>query len=140
MSFQLKAVLGFAGVVIVALAAIFLLRNSDETAIQELLEEGAAAASRKDPEGVIRLLSRSYRNKDEDYDAVAARIREKISSSNTPPVVIAGAAIDPQGEEAVALVSIEPRLGPYKGEMLKLHLKLRKEEEGWRVTWAEWIR
>ena len=140
MSFQLKAILAFAGIIVVALAAIFLLRNSEEAAILELLEEGAAAASRKDPEGVILLISRVYHNKEEDYDAVTKRIRREISLPNRPPVKIAGAAIDIDEDEAVALVSVEPRLGPYKGEMLRLHLKLRKEEEGWRVTWAEWIR
>ena len=140
MNFQLKVILVFVGVLVLAMAAIFLLRSSDEEKIMDLLEEGVAAASRKDPEGVIRLVSSSYLNGEEDYDAVTKRIREKVTSANTPPLQLLGAAIHFEDGEAVVLVTIEARVGPYKGGKMKLHLKLRKEDGEWRITWAEWIR
>ena len=140
MSFHLKVILTFVGVLVLAVAAMFLLRSSEEEKIMKLLEEGVAAASRKDPEGVIQWVSLEYRNENEDYDAVTKRIRQKVSAADTPPLHLLGAAITLDGEEAVALVTIEARLGPYKGGKMRLHLKLGKEEGEWRITWAEWIR
>lgn len=140
MSFHVKVAAGVALLVGVALAAIFLLGSGDEKAIEQLLVEGAAAHSRGDAEAVIALISKSYRTKEDDYEAICKRLRDVRGTREYPPVEVVGSAIEVSGKEADAHVRVRGRMGPYRGAETGLRLKLRREEGGWKVTAAEEIR
>jgi hypothetical protein len=141
MGFAKKIILGVTLLVAVAASAVFLLGSSDEKAIERLVETGAKAAEKGDAEGVIALLSRSYQAPGQDYDAAAQRIRREISPQrNLGQIQVQGISIQVNGPDASVQLRVRARAGPYALGEMGFSLKLRKEEEGWKVTSAEEIR
>ena len=79
MSFHVKVVLAVVVLVAAALGLIFLLRSSDEEAIEKLLQDGAAAASRQDADAVIALLSKSFKSSEGDHAWAVQRLRRALA-------------------------------------------------------------
>jgi hypothetical protein len=138
-NFPAKVTVATAGFVGVALTLIFLLWDSDEKLVENLLEQGAKAAGRGDGEGVIALVSRSYRSGQEDYEAAVKRIHQALAQ-RVGVVELVGSAIEVIGAEAGATARVRVTAGPRVLREFALKLKLRKEEGGWRVTSAEELR
>jgi hypothetical protein len=134
-NFYIKVIGGFVLLLAVALAFIFLFRTTDEKAIEKLLEKGLAAAEAGDAEGVIALISPSYKNGDETRDRVAHKIRQAVGQ-RLPFPKLEGAAIQVSGEdaEASARVVVGP---PQLRRSFGLRLKLKKESGDWKVTSAQ---
>lgn len=135
MNFYTKAIGGFAILILVALAAIFLFRTSDEKAIEHLLEKGLQAAEAGDAEGVISLISSDYRNGTETRESVSQKIRQAVNQ-RISPARMEGAAIQVSGDDAEASVKVIVGAFQLKREF-GLRLKLRKQGGQWKVTSAD---
>lgn len=135
MSFQLKAVLAFVVVILLALAAMFLFRSSDEKAIEQLLKKGVEAAEAGDAEGVVALISKDYKNGDETREAVVRKIRQAVNQRITP-AKLDGAVIQVSGDDADATCKVIVGALQLK-RAFALHLKLRREGNAWKVTSAD---
>jgi hypothetical protein len=135
MNIAVKISLGVAGVIVIALAAVFLLSNGEEKAIEELLETGRKAAEEGNAEGAIALISPDYRNGDQTYDGIVKRIRQAVSQRITP-VKMEGAAIQVSGDAAEAGVRVIVGAFQFRQEF-GLRLKLKKESGVWKVTGTE---
>lgn len=135
MNFYVKVCLGVAALIALALAAIFLFSSSEEKAIQKLLEEGLKAAEAGDAEGVIALLSPSYKNEDETYADICRRIRAAVGQ-RIGPAKMEGAAIQVSGDDADASARVIVGALQFR-RSFGLRLKLRKENGAWKVTSAE---
>lgn len=135
MNFYAKISVAVAGLVVAALAAVFLLPSSDEKAIQKLLERGLDAAKEGDADGVIALLSADYRNGAETREEVERKIRRAVRDRMTP-AKMERAAVQVSGEDADASVRISVGAFQLRREF-GLRLKLRKENGVWRVTGAQ---
>jgi hypothetical protein len=135
MSFQVKVSLGVAALIVVALAAVFLLSSSDEKAIEKLLEQGLKAAEEGDTEGVVALISQDYKNGEETREGILRRIRQAVSQRITP-ARMEGAAIQVSGDDADASVRVIVGV-PQLHREFGLRLKLRKEQGAWKVTSAD---
>ncbi|HVR86751.1 MAG TPA: hypothetical protein VMU54_20680 [Planctomycetota bacterium] len=135
MNFYSKAIGGFVLLLVLALAAIFLFRTSDETVIEQLLERGVKAAEAGDAEGVIALISPNYKNGEETRDSVILRIRQTVSQRMSPARVD-GSAIQVSGEDAEANVKVVVGALQLRREF-GLRLKLKKESGAWKVTSAD---
>jgi hypothetical protein len=134
-NFYVKVIGGFAAVLLVALAVIFLFRTTDEKAIEQLLEAGLKAAEAGDAEGVIALISPNYKNGEETRDSIVRKIRQAVNQRITP-AKLGGAAIQVSGEDADAHVKVVIGALQLRREF-GLTLKLRKENGVWKVTSAE---
>jgi hypothetical protein len=139
MSFPVKLTLAVLGIVAVAFALLFLIRDSDEEAIEKLLQRGAEAASKQDAEGVIALLSVRFKSTEGDHAWAVQRIRRLLSQGvGTVEVSPAGIVID--GEDASARVGLRAKAGPYGVGETRVDFRFRKENGVWKVTGAEEIR
>ena len=135
MSFSVKLSLAVAGLLVAALAAVFLLSSSEEKAIQKMLEGGLKSAEEGDAEGVIALLSPDYRGGVQNREDTVRRIRQGVSHRITP-ARMERAAIQVSGDDADA--SIRVIVGAFQlRQEFGLRLKLRKEAGQWKVTSAE---
>ena len=139
MSFQVKVVLGVAALVGAALGLIFLLRSSDEEAIEKLLQDGAAAASRQDADAVIALLSRNFRSNEGGYDWAVERVRGVLRQPVGQLAVSPGGILI-EGDEASARVGLKASAGPREIGRTSFEFKFRKENGVWKVISAEQVR
>jgi hypothetical protein len=138
MNFCVKVSAGVAALLVVALAAVFLLAGSDEKAIEALLEKGAAAAEKGDAETIVGLLSKAYAGPNQTYDQAAQRIRREIHPDRRfGQVSIVGSQIQVDGDQASVSFTIRAKAGPYGLGEAGFRLRLRKEDGVWKVTWAE---
>jgi len=140
MSFAAKVVAGVGLVMGAALVFILFFRTSDEAAIEALLREGAEAAQKADADGVIAMLSTSFKSSAGDHAWAAQRIRNALTRS--PGFIeVLGCAVQVLDEES-AQASIRLRGYVGKNELWRagFDLRLRKEEGGWKVTSAEELR
>lgn len=135
MNFYARAVVGFVVLILVALAAIFLFRSSDEKEIEKLLRKGLQAAEAGDAEDVIALISPDYKNGDETRDSVVRKIRQAVGQ-RLSPARLDGSAIQVSGDDADANVKVVIGIPQLKREF-GLRLKFRKEGGLWKVTSAE---
>ncbi len=135
MSFQLRVIAGFALLVAVALAFVFLFRTSDEKAIENLLKAGLEAAEGGEEEKVIALISPNYRNGEETRDGIIRRIRKAVKQRITP-ARLKGSAIQVSGDDAAASLTVEVGMLQYRQEFA-LWLKLRRENGEWKVVAAD---
>lgn len=135
MSFQLKAILAFVVILLLALAAMFLFRSSDEKEIEKLLQKGVEAAEAGDAEGVIALISKDYKRGDETRESIIHKIRQAVNQRITP-AKLDGAAIQVSGDDADASCKVVVGALQLK-RAFALHLKLRREGNTWKVTSAE---
>jgi hypothetical protein len=135
MSFYVKVGGGVAALILGAVAAIFLLSSSEEKAIEKVLEGGLKAAEEGNAEGVIALLSPSYKNGDQTYDGIVRRIRQAVGQ-RISPARMDGAAIQVSGDDAEANVKVIIGALQLRQEF-GLRLKLKKENGEWKVTSAE---
>jgi hypothetical protein len=135
MNFYTKVIGGFVLLILVALAAIFLFRTSDEKAIEQLLEQGLKAAEAGDAEGVIALISPNYKNGEETRDSILRKIRQAVGQ-RISPVKLDGVAVQVSGEDADASAKVIVGFGQVRRDF-GLRLKLRKENGAWKVTSAE---
>lgn len=140
MNFYAKVLLGVGLLLAVAMASLFLFRDSEEEVIERLLRGGAEAATRGDAESIVALLSTSYRTEKEGYDEAAERIRREIKRLGGGQVELLGAAVTVDGETAQANFRVRARAGPYGLGEFGMRLKLSKEASGWKVTAAEEVR
>ena len=137
MSFQAKVAGGVALVMGAALAFILFFRTSDEAAIEALLRGGAEAAQKADADGVIAMLSTSFKSAQGDHAWAVERIRGALTRS--PGFIeVLGCAVQVIDEET-AQASIRLRGYVGKNELWRagFDLRLRKEDGGWKVTSAE---
>lgn len=142
MNFYLKVTLGVAVLVAVALALVLLVTDSDEAAIEDLLEGGARAAERGDAEAIVALISRDYRAPDETYERVAERVRSEVADLKRYPglsVKVTGASIVVEGEEADAQFGVKVTAAMRSGTV-GFRVRLRKEGGTWKVTSAQEVR
>ena len=135
MNFYAKVGAGVGALILVAVAAIFLLSSSEEEAIEKVLEGGLKAAEEGNVEGVIALLSPNYRNGDQTYDGIVKRIRMAVAQ-RISPAKMDGAAIQVSGDDAEANVKVIVGALQLRREF-GLRLKLKKEQGQWKVTSAE---
>ncbi len=137
MSFHLKVCLGLAALVAAACAAVWLLSGGgEEAAIERLFEEAARAAERGDAEGVIAIVSKDYKAAGQDYEGVARMIRQYVGPGIRYGPIEVRSAIHVRGEEADATARVRAGIGKNAQEAV-FRVKLRKEEAGWRVVFAE---
>jgi hypothetical protein len=139
MNFHVKVVLAVAVLVAAALAMIFFLRSSDEEAIEKLLQDGAAAASRQDAEAVIALLSKSFRSKEGDYAWAVERIRGVLKQP-VGQLSVSPGGITVEGDEASARVGLRASAGPREMGRTSFDFRFRRENGVWKVISAEEIR
>jgi len=137
-SFQLKVIAGFALLIAVAFAFIFLFRTSDEKTIENLLKAGLEAASEGEEEKVIALISPNYKNGEETRDGIVRRIRNAVKQ-RISPARLKGSAIQVSGDVADASLTIEVGMLQYRQEFA-LWLKLRRENGEWKVVAADQTR
>ena len=135
MNFYVKVGAGFGALVLIAVAAVFLLRSSDEQVIEKLREGGLKAAEEGNTEGVIALISPNYRNGDQDYEGICKRIRQAVAQRITP-ARMDGAAIQVSGDDADCNVKVIVGALQLRREF-GLRLKLKKEHGEWKVVSAE---
>lgn len=135
MSFQLKAILAFVVIILLALAAMFLFRSSDEKEIEKLLLKGVEAAEAGDTEGVIALISKDYKNGDETRESVVRKIRQAVNQRITP-AKLDGTVIQVSGDAADATCKVIVGALQLK-RSFALHLKFKREGNTWKVTSAE---
>jgi hypothetical protein len=135
MSFYVKVAGGVGALILIAVAAIFLLSSSEEKVIQQLLEGGLKAAEEGNAEGVIALVSPNYRNGEQTYDGIVRRIRQAVSQ-RIRPARMEGAAIQVSGDDAEANVKVIIGAMQLRQEF-GLRLQLKKEHGSWKVTSAE---
>ena len=135
MNFYIKVTAGVAALILIALAAVFLLSSSEEKVIQKLLEGGLKAAEEGNADGVIALISENYQNGEEKREAILRRIRQAVSQ-RISPARMEGAAIQVSGDDADASVRVIVGALQLRREF-GLRLKLRKEHGAWKVTSAE---
>ena len=139
MSFHAKVTVGVAALVAVALGLIFLLRSSDEEAIEQLLKDGAAAASRQDAEAVVALLSKAFKSNEGDYDGAVQRVRRALAQP-VGRIEASPGGIEVTGDEAFAKVRLRARAGPREVGETAFEFRFRKENGAWKVTGAEELR
>ena len=138
MRFQLKVVLGAVAVMGAVLLWLLFFRTTDERAIEELCRAGAESAQKGDAEGVIALLSASFKNSAGDHAKAAGLIRGQIPQLRGA-VEVTSFLAQVEGETATATVGLR---GHALGNELwrrTLSLRLRKESGAWKVTSAEVI-
>jgi hypothetical protein len=135
MNFYVKVGAGVGGLILIAVAAVFLLSSSEEKVIEKLLEGGLKAAEEGNAEGVIALLSTDYRNGDQNFDGICRRIRQAVAQRITP-ARMDGAAIQVSGDDAEANVKVVVGALQLRREF-GLRLKLKKEHGQWKVISAE---
>jgi hypothetical protein len=134
-SFQVKAILAFVVIILLALGAMLLFRSSDEKDIEKILEKGLAAAEAGDAEGVVALISQDYKNGDETREMVVRKIRQAVNQ-RISPAKLDGAVIQVSGDAADANLQIV--IGALQlRRAFGLHLKLKREGSTWRVTSAD---
>jgi len=135
MNFPVKVTLGVAALIGLAIGAVFLFSSSEEKAIQAVLEGALKAAEAGDAEGVIAVVSPTYRRESETRDDLVRRIRAVVSQRITP-AKMDGAAIQVSGNDADASVRVV--IGALQlRRSFGLKLSLKKEEGVWKVTSAE---
>ena len=135
MNFPVKVTLGVAALIGLAIGAVFLFSSSEEKAIQAVLEGALKAAEAGDAEGVIAVVSPTYRRESETRDDLVRRIRAVVSQRITP-AKMDGAAIQVSGDDADASVRVV--IGALQlRRSFGLKLSLKKEEGVWKVTSAE---
>lgn len=140
MGFQLKVCLAVAGLLGVAVGALFLLSGGgEEAAIEKLFEGAAAAAGRGDTEAFLAIVSRDFRSREYDYEGVVRRIRSYIRPENPYGRVEVRPAIQVEGKEADATARVIVGYGRNAPQVL-FRVKLRKEAGGWKVVSAEEVR
>lgn len=140
MSFHAKVVGGVALVMGAALVFILFFRTSDEAAVEALLRQGAEAAQKADADGVIALLSPSFKSAQGDHAWAVQRIRSALTRS--PGFIeVLGCAVQ-VGDDGTAQATIRLRGYVGRNELWRagFDLRLRKEEAGWKVTSAEELR
>ena len=135
MNFYVKVSAGVGAIILIALAAVFLLSSSEEKVIQKLLEGGLEAAAEGNAEGVIALISENYQNGNEKREGILRKIREAVSQ-RIGPAKMAGPVIQVSGDDADANVRVIVGALQLRREF-GLRLKLRKEHGAWKVTSAE---
>ena len=135
MNFYVKVSLAVGALILVALAAVFLLSSSEEKVIEKLLEQGLQAATEGNAEGVIALISPNYRNGEETREGIVRRIRHAVDQ-RISPARMAGPAIQVSGDDADVSVRVIVGALQFQREF-GLRLKLKKENGAWKVTSAE---
>jgi hypothetical protein len=136
MRFQVKIIA--AVVVVMGGALLFMLffKSSDEQAIEELCRKGAEAAQKADADGVIALISTSFKGEEGGYDEICRRIRSRlVRSPGFVEVTSFVAQVD--GENATATVGVRGYAGRNELWKTAFSLRLRKEAGQWKVTGAE---
>ncbi len=137
MKFHVKTVLAVVVLVLAAVGAVFLFSSSEEQAIEKLLQGALEAAQKGDAEGVIAVVSKDYRRDSEDYAAVCERIRRTVSRPFAESLSMGGPALRVEGDRAGADLRVIVKAGPRELGDVGLHLELRKEAAGWRVSSAK---
>jgi ketosteroid isomerase-like protein len=135
MNFYTKVIGGFAALLLVALAFLFLFRTSEEKAIEQLLEKGLKAAEAGDAEGVVALISPNYKNGEETRESIVRKIRHAVNQ-RISPAVLKGAAVQVSGDVADASATVVVGALQLRREF-SLSLKLKKENGEWKVTSAD---
>jgi len=135
MNFYVKVAGGVGALILIAVAAVFLLSSSEEKVIQKTLEEGLKAAEEGNAEGVIALVSLNYKNGEQTYEGIVRRIRLAVSQ-RIRPAKMDGAAIQVSGDDAEANIKVIVGALQLRQEF-GLRLKLKKEQGEWKVTSAE---
>jgi ketosteroid isomerase-like protein len=131
-----KLVLGVVGVLVLAALALFLLRSSDEKVIEALLQEGAAAAQRGDADAVMALVSKDYRNGDEDYAKIEAKIR-RVVGQRTGMLEVGGVAVSVSGDVADASCVVRVMVLSKELGRFGLRTKFKREAGKWKVVEGE---
>lgn len=139
MRFHFKIALSVAVVVGAALAAVLMLPGGEKKAIENLLRDAARAAERGDADAVVGLLSPGYRSGDQDYEAMARRLRAEIAPRRHETVEL-DCTVETRGAEAVARVRLKVKAGPSESGEAQFTLRLRKEGGAWKIASAEEIR
>ena len=129
-----KITIGVVLLVLLAAAAVFLFRSSDEEKIENLLKDCARAAEQGDPEGVLRHVSRSCRIAEGDYAAVEARVRRELKEPGRLGQLSVGSTVYVAGDAADASVTVRSRiLNRDLGEK-PFKVKLKREEGDWKIV------
>lgn len=136
MKFQLKVIAAVVVVMGGALLFVLFFKSSEEQAIEALCRKGAEAAQKADPEGVIALLSTSFKNEEGGYEDACRRIRSRLVRS-AGFVEVTSFVAQVEGESATATVGVRGHAGRNELWKTAFALRLRKEAGEWKVTGAE---
>lgn len=140
MNFYVKVVLAVVVLIVAALAAMFLFTSSDEEAIRELIQTGVTAARKGDADTVIGLVSKENWEGEKGYDETVKLIRVTCEDQRVRAAQLAGEDIAVHGDEAEATFTVQGRIGPHDLGEVQVRIKLKREEDGWKVVDAERLR
>ncbi len=134
-----KIAIGVAVFVAVAVAAVLLLRSSDEEKIEKMLRACADAAEKGDPEGIIRHLDPACTMGETDYAGFCARIRREIGQVKGTHIHL-GLAAQVEGDEAD--VSLQVGVHAAMHDLGSTGYKLRVKRIGgeWRIAKVDEVR
>ena len=138
MSFQVKVIAGVGAVMGAALLWILFFRTSDEQAIEALCRKGVEAAQSGDVDGVVALLSTSFKNNEGDYAHAVGRLKGAVPQLRGALEMTSFVA-QVDGDAATATVGLR---GHALGRELwrsALAMRFRKEDGVWKVTSADVI-
>jgi len=138
-SFHAKITTAVVVLLAAALGLLFLLRSGDEEAIEQLLKDGAAAASKQDAEAVIALLSKDFKSSEGDHAWAVQRIRRALAQP-VGQIEVSPGGIEVEEGEASAKVRLRSKAGPYGIGETGYDFRFRKEGGAWKVISAEEIK
>lgn len=139
MKFHAKVTVAALVLVGAAAALVFLFRSSEEEMIEQLLRDGAAAASRQDAESVVGLLSPSFKSSEGDHAWAVGRIRRALAQP-VGQLEVSPGGIQVEGDQASARIRLRAKAGPYSTGEMSFEFRFRKEGGAWKVVSAEEIR
>ena len=128
-----KIAAGVAGIVAIAVAAVLLLRSSDEEKIENLLRECGDAAQKGDAETIIRHLDPSCTLGDQPYASLCERLRKHVGEAKGMRVDL-GSAISVSGDEGAVKLHVKVSAlqhGIAEGEAA---LRLKKMAGEWKFV------
>jgi len=140
----IKLAVGVVGVVVLAIAAVLLLRSGGERAkIEAMLTQAVADANAGDAEKCVGYVSTEYRDPDgTDYARVCGQVRHYVGPGKWKSVSLQRMEVEVTDDTA----SVDLRLMLEGGDLrevmqqrfpLRLHLSLKKTDAGWRITGHE---
>ena len=134
-----KIAAGVVGILGIAIAAVLLLRSSDEEKIERMLHECGDAAEKGDAEGIIRHLDPACTMGDQDYAAFCARIRRQIGEVKGMKIEL-GVASQIQKEEADVTLNVRVHAAMREIGRTGYVLKIRRSAGEWRIARVEEVK
>lgn len=134
-----KIVIGVAGVILLAAAAVFFLRSSDEEKIEKMIRECAEAAERGNAEAVLRHVDPACTLNGSNYQSLCDRLRRDIERVRGAKIEI-GVAPQVENEEADATVHVRVRAAQHVLGETEIKLRLKRIAGEWKIVRVDEVR